>query len=223
VHDWLVEGLSEWPLANEVAIHPGIACPREAGSSLALMTVMRLAIASTTLAACSETPAILPLIHTAGAPAVTTPSPSTPLEVVSRSTAVPDPLPVRGSNVAYAELEAALGAAVTTATSSWSEAHRDHALARDGGWAVLVELTGADAQLDGGGRLVVGLDARATLRTRKGNDYLGQTQLACREGGLVFAADRGAPVVYRCVARIGRDLAGWLDAVPLDPPPPQSK
>ena len=184
---------------------------------------LAVAIASTTLAACSETPAILPLIHTAGAPAVTTPSPSTPLEVVSRSTAVPDPLPVRGSNVAYAELEAALGAAVATATSSWSEAHRDHALARDGGWAVLVELTGADAQLDGGGRLVVGLDARATLRTRKGNDYLGQTQLACREGGLVFTADRGAPVVYRCVARIGRDLAGWLDAVPLDPPPPQSK
>ncbi|HEX3769611.1 MAG TPA: hypothetical protein VHV30_02045, partial [Polyangiaceae bacterium] len=56
------------------------------------------------------------------------------------------------------------------------------------------------------------------LRTRRGNDYLGQTQLTCREGGLVFTADRGAPVLYRCVARMGRDLAGWLDAVPLDPP-----
>jgi hypothetical protein len=157
--------------------------------------------------------------RTAGAPVVATPSPSIPLEIVSRSTAVPDPLPVRGSNVAFAELEAALGTAVATATAPWSEAHREHQGTREGGgWAVLVELTGADAQLDGGGRLVVGLDARATLRTRRGNDHLGQTQLACREGGLVFSADRGAPVVYRCVARIGRELAGWLDAVPLDPP-----
>ena len=179
-----------------------------------------MALASTVVCACSETPAIVPLIRASGAPVVATPSASTPLEVVSRGTAVPDPLPVRGSNVAYAELEAFLGAAVATATAPWSEAHRAHALARDGGWAVLVELTGAEAQLEGGGRLVVGLEARATLRTRKGNDYLGQTQLACREGGLVFTADRGAPVVYRCVARIGRDLAGWLDAVPLDPPAP---
>jgi hypothetical protein len=167
---------------------------------------------------CSEAPAVVPLLHAAGAPIISTPSPSTPLEVVSRSTAVPDPLPVRGSNVAYAELEAALGLAVATATAPWGEAHRSRALARYGGWAVLVELTGADATLDANGRLVIGLDARATLRTRRGNDYLGQTQLACREGGLVFAADRGAPVLYRCVARIGRDLAGWLDAVPLDPP-----
>jgi hypothetical protein len=178
------------------------------------------AIASLGLCACSEPPSILPLVHASGAPLVATPSPSIPLEIVSRSTAVPDPLPVRGSNVAFAELEAALGAAVATATAPWSEAHREHAATREvGGWAVLVELTGADAQLDGGGRLVVGLDARATLRTRRGNDYLGQTQLACREGGLVFTANRGAPVVYRCVARIGRELAGWLDAVPLDPPP----
>ena len=176
------------------------------------------AIASLGLGACSPTPSILPLVHASGAPVVATPSPSIPLEIVTRSTAVRDPLPVRGSNFAYAELEAALGAAVATATAPWSDAHRDHARAHEGGWAVLVELTGADAQLDAGGRLVASLDARATLRTRRGNDYLGQTQLACREGGLVFTADRGAPVVYRCVARIGRELAGWLDAVPLDPP-----
>ena len=179
------------------------------------------AIASSGLGACSDAPTILPLVHTSGAPVVATPSPSIPLEIVTRSTAVPDPLPVRGSNVAFTELEAALGAAVATATAPWSEAHRRaHAGTREGGgWALLVELTGADAQLDGGGRLVVGFDARATLRTRRGNDYLGQTQLACREGGLVFTADRGAPVVYRCAARIGRELTGWLDAVPLDPPP----
>lgn len=195
-------------------------------SAAAPAAILQLAgaIASLGLGACSEAPSILPLVHTSGAPVVATPSPSIPLEIVSRSTAVPDPLPVRGSTVAFAELEAALGVAVATATAPWSEAHREPAGTRDGGgWAVLVEMIGADAQIDAGGRLVVGLDARATLRTRRGNDYLGQTQLACREGGLVFTANRGAPVVYRCVARIGRELAGWLDAVPLDPPPAEPK
>jgi hypothetical protein len=68
---------------------------------------------------------------------------------------------------------------------------------------------------------VVGLDVRATLRTRAGNVYLGQTQLGCREGGLV-SAEQGAPVVYRCMLRVGRDLAGWLaGGVRLDPPPPE--
>jgi hypothetical protein len=135
---------------------------------------------------------------------------------VSRGTAIPDPLPVRGASVAYAELEAAVGSAVTAATALWAQTHRS----ATGGWTVLVELTGAEAQIDASGRLVVGLDARVTLRTRRGNDYLGQTQLACREGALVFTAERGAPVVYRCAARIGRDLAGWLDAIGLDPPSP---
>ncbi len=86
---------------------------------------------------------------------------------------------------------------------------------------MLVEVTGADAELERGGRVVVGLDVRATLRTRSGNVYLGQTQLGCREGGLV-SADEGAPVVYRCMMRVGRDLAGWLGGgVRLDPPPPE--
>jgi hypothetical protein len=146
----------------------------------------------------------------------------TPLEVVSRSTAVPDPLPVRGSDIVYGDLESALGTAISTATAPWAAAHRDHAVAVQGGWSVLVEVTGADAELEPGGRVVVGLDVRATLRTRNGNVYLGQTQLGCREGGLV-SADQGAPVIYRCMMRVGRDLAGWLGGgVRLDPPPPET-
>jgi hypothetical protein len=171
--------------------------------------------------ACAGPPHIVPLIRTAGVPFTSTPTSATPLEVVSRSTAVPDPLPVRGSDIVYGELEAALGLAVSTASAPWAEAHRDHAVARHGGWTVLVEVTGADAELEPGGRVVVGIDVRATLRTRNGNAYLGQTQLGCREGGLV-SADQGAPVIYRCMMRVGRDLAGWLDGgVRLDPPPPE--
>jgi hypothetical protein len=164
-------------------------------------------------------PRIVPLLRTAGAPSTFTPANGTPLEVVSRGTAVPDPLPVRGSDIVYGDLESALGMAVSSATAPWAVAHREYPVAKKGGWTVLVEVIGADAELEGGGRVVVGLDVRVTLRTRNGNTYLGQTQLGCHEGGL-RSADEGAPVIYRCMTRIGRDLAGWLGGgVRLDPPP----
>jgi hypothetical protein len=166
-------------------------------------------------------PKIVPLLRTSGAPITPTPSNATPLEVVSRGTAVPDPLPVRGSDIVYGDLEAALGIAVTTAVGPWADAHRQFPIAKQGGWTVLVEVIGAEAQLESGGRVVVGLDVRATLRTRNGNIYLGQTQLGCHEGGL-RSADEGAPILYRCMMRIGRDLAGWLGGgVRLDPFAPE--
>jgi hypothetical protein len=172
-------------------------------------------------AGCATGPHIVPLIRSAGAPITPNPANATPLEVVSRSTAVPDPLPVRGSEIVYGELEAALGIAVSTAVAPWAEAHREYPVAKHGGWTVLVEVVGADAELETGGRVVIGIDVRATLRTRSGNVYLGQTQLGCREGGLV-SAEQGAPVIYRCMMRVGRDLAGWLGGgVRLDPPPEQ--
>jgi hypothetical protein len=175
-----------------------------------------------TAGACGGPPQIVPLIRTAGAPVTPALSTATPLEVVSRSTAVPDPLPVRGSDIVYGDVEAALGIAVSTATSPWADSHREHPVASQGGWTVLVEVVGADAELEPGGRVVVGIEVRATLRTRHGNVYLGQTQLGCREGGLV-SAERGAPVLYRCMMRLGRDLAGWLSGgVRLEAPPPES-
>jgi hypothetical protein len=166
---------------------------------------------------------MVPLVRGGGPAFGPPPGSATPLEVSSRSTAVPDPLPVRGSDIVYGDLESALGAAVTTAVLPWAVAHGNDTVARRGGWTVLVEVTGADAELESGGRVVVGLDARATLRTRSGNVYLGQTQLGCREGGLV-SAEQGAPVVYRCMLRVGRDLAGWLaGGVRLEPPPPEPR
>jgi hypothetical protein len=165
-------------------------------------------------------PRIVPLMHLLGAPLTQMPPNGTPLEVVSRGTAVPDPLPVRGSDIVYGDLESVLGFAVSSATVPWADAHREHVVAQHGGWTVLVEVIGADAEQESGGRIVVGLDVRVTLRTRNGNTYLGQTQLGCHEGGLRSAED-GAPVMYRCMMRIGRDLAGWLGGgVRLDPPPP---
>jgi len=160
---------------------------------------------------CSEGPEIVPLLSAAGIP-LTQPT-TVPLEVVTRSTAVPDPLPVRGTSVAYGDVEAALGHAIASATVPWAERHRRQA---DGtrGWQLFVELTDASADYDDG-RVIFSVSVRATLRARHGNVYLAQSQASCRQGGLV-RSDRGAPVMYRCMMEVGHDLAGWLDGVDLD-------
>jgi hypothetical protein len=167
---------------------------------------------------CAGVPQVVSLTRGEGATANAAASQASPLEVVTVGTAVRDPLPVRGSDVAYADLEAAFGATITAATSPWAAAHRWDATATRGGWTVLVEIAKADAELESGGRVVVGMDARATLRARRGNVYLGQTQIGCREGGLVEASG-GSPVIRRCIVDMARELAGWLaGGVPLDPP-----
>ena len=189
-------------------------------AALSLPTLLLTAAAIAVAGCGASTPTLVPLLQ--GAPLTPTPPSGTPLEVVSRGAAVPDPLPVRGSDIVYGDLESVLGLAVSSATAPWAASHRDFDVAKHGGWTVVVEVIGADAELEHGGRVVVGIDVRATLRTRNGNVYLGQTSLGCHEGGLRSAAE-GAPVMYRCMMRIGRDLAGWLGGgVPLDPPAPES-
>jgi hypothetical protein len=148
------------------------------------------------------------LLSTAGIPVTATPAGGVPLEVVTRGTAVPDPLRVRGSSVAYGDVEAALGLAISSAGVPWAEAHRAK---RPEGWQLFVELTRAEAD-ETHGRLIVTLDVRATLRARAGNVYIAQTQAHCRQAGLVEASD-GGPVVYACMSRVGRDLTAWLAAV----------
>jgi hypothetical protein len=155
--------------------------------------------------ACGGAPQRVALLKASGIPSTMTPANSIPLEVVTRSTAVPDPLPVAGSHVVYGDVEAALGLAVSSAAAPWAEAHRPK---QPEGWQMSVELTGADAE-EKGGRLVVTFSVRATLRTRADRRYLGQTQASCRQAGLVEPEEGGA-VVYACMSRIGRDLAGWL-------------
>jgi hypothetical protein len=148
------------------------------------------------------------LLTTAGVPVTATPLGAVPLEVVTRGTAVPDPLHVRGSSVAYGDVEAALGLAISSAGVPWAEAHRAK---RPDGWQLFVELTRAEAE-ESHGRFIVTLDVRATLRARAGNVYLAQTQAHCRQAGLVDAAE-GGPVVYACMSRVGRELTSWLGAV----------
>jgi hypothetical protein len=65
------------------------------------------------------------------------------------------------------------------------------------------------------GRVIFWVAVRATLRERAGNVYLAQTQASCRQGGIV-APDKGAPIMYRCMMELGRDLNGWLQGVNLN-------
>jgi len=154
---------------------------------------------------------VVPLLATAGIPVTRTPSPQVPLEVVTKSTAVRDPLPVGGTRVAYGDVESALGHAVSSAAAPWASSRRAQ---RPEGWQLVVEIVDAEAE-HSGGRLVVTLGVRATLRARAGNLHLAQGETACRNAGLV-APEHGAEVMYGCMQRIGRDLAGWLAAVEPD-------
>ncbi len=161
-------------------------------------------------AGCGEGARVVPLLANAGIPL--TPPTTVPLEVVTRSTAVDDPLPVRGSDVSYTDVEAALGHAVASATVPWAAAHRQRA--GTAGWQLFVEIVSADAEYDDG-RVVFTVGVRATLRARAGNIYLAQTQASCRQGGIV-RPEKGAPVMYRCMMEVGHQLDGWLDGVDLD-------
>lgn len=154
---------------------------------------------------------IVPLLTAAGIP-LTSPA-NVPLEVVTRSTAVRDPLPVRKTDVVYADVEAALGHAVSSSTVPWADSHR-RSVGGSEGWQLFVEIINADAEYDEG-RVIFSVGVRATLRNRAGNVYLAQTQTSCRQGGIV-PPSKGAPIMYRCMMEVGHDLAGWLGGVDLD-------
>src|SRR5213075_731495 len=112
----------------------------------------------------------VPLLQAAGIPITQTPTGQVPLEVVTRGTGVPDPLPVDGTRVAYTDVEAALSTAVASAAVPWADDHRQR---RPEGYQLFVELTKAQAA-HRSGRTRVTLGVRATLRARKGREYLAQ-------------------------------------------------
>ncbi len=175
------------------------------------MRRVAIAICALLFTACEGSRQIVRLLDTAGVPL--TPPTSAPLRVVTRSTAVHDPLMMRGSDATYADVESALGYAISSATVPWASQHKAHPTSKDG-WQLFVEITNADAEYVDG-RVIFSLAVRATLRARAGNVYLGQTQSSCRQGGIA-RPDKGGPVMYKCMMEIGRDLDGWLEGVDLD-------
>jgi hypothetical protein len=87
----------------------------------------------------------------------------------------------------------------------------EHRSTRPDGWQLLIELANARAERTDG-VITVAINARATLRTRVGHVYLGQTQAHCQARGTASATG-GAPVFYVCMMSLGRELAGWLGGV----------
>lgn len=176
-----------------------------------MRTAAIVVICALLTAGCEGSRHVVRLLETAGVPL--TPATSVPLRVVTRSTAVHDPLPMRGSDATYGDVESALGYAVSSATVPWASQHRSLPASKDG-WELFVEVTNADAHYDEG-RVVFTVAVRATLRARAGNVYLAQTQASCRQGGIA-QPDQGGSIMYKCMMEIGRDLDGWLEGVDLD-------
>jgi hypothetical protein len=160
---------------------------------------------------CSSSVEVVPLLAAAGVP-LTDPT-NVPLRVVTRATAVNDPVRMHGTSIVYGDVEAALGHAISSATVPWANSHREHPTGREG-WQLFVEVINAEASYDEG-RVIFSIGVRATLRARAGNVYLAQTQTSCRQGGM-GPPEKAAPTMYRCMMEIGRDLAGWLDGVDLN-------
>lgn len=167
------------------------------------MRIGVLAVACS-LSGCASS--LVPLLDNGGVPVTLTPSRDIPLEIIThKNSSVADPLPVRGTHIEFGDVEAALGHAVASATVPWAEAHR---AIRPDGWQLQVDLISADAEASGES-ITIALGVRATLRTRVGNRYIAQTQAHCKRTGAVDP--RGAaPIVFDCMARVGRELGGWL-------------
>jgi hypothetical protein len=150
------------------------------------------------VASCSGT--LVPIVPDGARDTGTAAAASDPsFEVIARTGSVRDPLPVSGSNVAYADLERALGQAVVRGVHP----RHDQTLA--------VELIAAEADY-ANSRVSISLVVRATLRTREGNAFVAQTQAICRDAAIV-RPESGASVVWSCMTQLGRDLGGWLDGI----------
>jgi len=179
------------------------------GLSMRLRPIVPLLSLAALVVACGPANTIS-LLHAHGAPITMTPSEAVPLEIVTRSTGVKDPLEVQGAAVSYGDVETTIGTAVSSAAAPWAEKHRDK---RPEGWQLLVEVIESTATYSGG-RLITTLGVRLTLNTRMDHRYLAQSQASCRNASLVpEPATDGAPVLYGCMARMGRDIASWLASI----------
>ena len=129
------------------------------------------------------------------------------LEVITQSNDASDPLPVSGAGVSYGDVESSLRQAVLTASAPWKTEP----------WRISLDIVTAEAQHQDH-RLQVSIGVRATLRTKPGNAYLGQTEVACRDAATV-PADRGQEVFRSCLMQLAGALSGWLGSIETDLPP----
>jgi hypothetical protein len=96
----------------------------------------------------------------------------------------------------------------------WAEDHRP---SLHEALQLSVELISADAERHGA-EVTVALGVRATLRTRDATRYVAQTQTHCKRSAVVEPSG-SAPVAFDCMARIGRQLTGWLGSISSEASP----
>ncbi len=148
------------------------------------------------------------LVPIATRPAVEQTDPAT-FEILIRSS-IADPLPLRGSRVAYSQLGPALSQEISVAAQPWVARNRERAQKTDG-WQLLLGITEADASYRHG-RARVNITLRATLRTRTGNQHLSQTQTYCQRTAEV--AETAASTVFEaCLHDLRTELSRWLGGV----------
>ena len=126
------------------------------------------------------------------------------LEVITSLAGGSDPLPVRGSRLAYGGLPDVTRQVLEAATAPWVQQHRG---LRRGGWQLLIEITRADAEMQAG-NMTVEIETRATFRGTIGQVHLAQTHGYCRVARPL--AGDGSPVVYECLTGC-LAMAGWLE------------
>jgi hypothetical protein len=130
------------------------------------------------------------------------------LEVITSLDGGCDPMPVHGTRIVYGGLSNVAGRSVAAAATSWAERHHAE---RNGGWQILLEIVRSDASVHGG-RLAVEIETRVTVRGVLRQIHLGQTRGYCKVSDSLADID-GSSVVYRCLDRMARDLAGWLEGI----------
>ena len=152
------------------------------------------------LCACGSSTKIVRVVPDTASTGGTSVTPADPtFEVITQLAGAKDPLPVAGGDSEYADLERSLATALV------------HAVIPRHDSVLTVELVRADAQYEHG-RLSVSLVVRGTLRTRIGA-FIAQTQSVCRDGAII-TPDSGGRVMWACMTRISKDIAGWLDGLP---------
>lgn len=136
------------------------------------------------------------------------PATSQPLGIVVSLAGGSDPMPVRSSRVVYGGLGSTTSRAIAAVVTPWVERHRSE---RSGGWQMLVEIVRSEADMQSG-RLTIEIETRVTMRGALGPIHLGQTLGYCKVSDVVGDTD-GSRLVFRCLDRMARDLAGWLEGL----------
>jgi hypothetical protein len=132
------------------------------------------------------------------------------VEVIPSLSGGSDPMPVRGGRFLFGDLAGATARFAAAAARPWAERH---AADRPGGWQMLVEIVRSDAELDDW-HLTVEIETRVTLRGARGPIHLGQTRGYCKVSDVISdEPGAGSRVVFQCLERMGRDLAGWLEGL----------